>query len=593
MRLAPYVAWVIAFVVLVGVDPAAWTSAYLGRAGDAAMAQLWLRDWIAAGAPSAMLGFPWGLDPLDYFDDRAGVALLALPLRAIFGEPLGANLLLFLALATNTWGLRVLARALGASENAGWLVALPVTFNVATLGALQDGRPEAALWVFACLGVARFLRGTTGARDDLALFAWFALASLVSGRQASFAIVACGLYALVEGEGRGRERLRQLAVLLPVVLATPGLLLGADNPFLSSARGWSPWDWSASTAASADGLSSIDLGSRRAGTWRLGKDGELGFAEGRRELMYMEMAVLAVGYVVSRRRALRLGLVLAGMGVFLAAGPQVAGMPSAPWIALAKLVGPLRADHAPVEALVAWHLGVAVLSVGLWESFGPYWRSRAAVFAIVGFGWLAEVLGSRAVPLDAWSPEVPEFYSCLAAATEGAVVHLPADDTASLALYQSIHGRPVLAGLDGHAMKGLPAEARALVEANTFLIAMDAIVDGDTEDASIEPADQDAIGEIGFAWVVLDKRSMLRDAAAGEREALKRIAAAGSRLTEVLGEPIYDDIETSAWAPWGGESPCGRSTSVEPDTTPMMDEVPDDVVIREPGQRPQLGGSTR
>ncbi|MBM4369294.1 MAG: hypothetical protein FJ102_23985 [Deltaproteobacteria bacterium] len=593
MRLAPYVAWIIALVLVLGTDPAAWTSAYLGREGDAAMTQLWLRDWLAAGAPARMLGFPWGLDPLDYFDDRAGLALLALPLRWIFGEPLGVNLLVLLGLAANTWGLRVLARALGASETAGWLVALPLTFNASTLGALQDGRPESALFVFACLGLARFVRGRAGLRDDLALFGWFALASLVAGRVAFLGILACALFAAVERQGRGRERLRQLAVLLPVLLSTPGLIVGTGNPFLASASTWSPWDWSGSTASSADGLSALDLGSRRAGTWRLGKEDELGFSAGRRELMFAEMLVVAAGYVLSQGVAARLGLVLAGMGLVLAAGPEVAGTPSPGWIALAKLVPPLRADRAPAEALMVWHLGAGVLSVGLWDSFGAYWRTRAAAFSILGFGWLAEVLATRAAPLDAWAPEVPEFYSCLAAATEGALIPLPADGTASQALYQSVHGRPVLAGLDGRTMTGLPDEARATMATNTFLIAIDAIVDGETEDVSIEPADQEAIGELGFAWVVLDKRIMLRDAALGERKALKRIATVGSRLTEVLGEPIYDDIDTSAWAPWGGESPCGRSTSVEPDTTPMMDEVPEDVVIREPGQRPQLGGGKR
>ncbi len=593
MRLAPYVAWIIAFVLVVGADPAAWTSAYLGREGDAAMTQLWLRDWLASGAPAGMLGFPWGLDPLDYFDDRIGIALLALPLRWLFGEPLGVNLLVVLGLAANTWGLRVLARSLGASEAAGWLVALPLTFNATTLGAFQDSRPESALFVFACLGLARFVRGRAGPRDDLALLGWFALASLVAGRVAFFGIVACAIFAAVEREGRGRERLRQLAVLLPVFLATPGLLLGTDNPFLPSASTWSPWDWSGDTASSADGLSAVDLGSRRAGTWHTGKEDELGFSAGRRELMIAEILVFAAGYVLSRARASRLGLVLGGMGLFLAAGPEVAGMPSPVWITLAKLLPPLRADRAPAEAFLAWHLGVAVMGVGLWESFGAYWRSRAATFCIVGFGWLAEVLDTRAAPLDAWAPEVPEFYSCLAAATDGAVIPLPADGTAAQALYQSVHGRPILAGLDGDAMTGLPDAARSTIEANSFFVALEAIVDGETEDVSFEPADKQAAGDLGFTWVVLDKRIMLRDGALGERKALKRIATVGSRLTAALGEPIYDDIDTSAWAPWGGESPCGRSTSVEPDTTPMMDEIPEDLVIPEPGQRPQLGGEKR
>ncbi len=590
MRLAPYVAWIIAFVLVVGADPAAWATAYLGREGDAAMTQLWLRDWLASGSPPAMLGFPWGLDPREYFDERVGVAVLTWPLRWCLGEPLGPNMLVVVGLAVNTWAIRVLARALGTTETVGWMVALPLTFNATTVGAFQDSRPESGLIVFACLGLARFLRGRTGPRDDMALLCWFSMASLVAGRVAFLVILACACFAVVEREGRGRERLWQLAVLLPVVVVTPGLVVDTDNPFLPNPSGWSPWDWSGETAANADGLSSLDLGSRRVGTWHLGKEGELGFASGRRELMLTEMLVFAAGYVLSQTRATRLGLVFGGLGIFVATGPELAGMPNPGWIGLAKLVPLLRADRASLDALLLWHIGAAAMSVGLWDSFGAYWRTRVATFCLVGFGWLGEVYATHAAPLDTWSPDVPEFYTCLAVAEAGAVLPLPPDRTASQALYQTVHGRPVLAGLDGHVMSGLPAEGRSVLGENGFFLALDAIVDGGSDDLSFEPADMQAVGELGFVWVVLDKRIMLRDGSLSERKALKRIIAVGARLTDALGEPVYDDIDTTAWAPWGGESPCGRSTSVEPDTTPMMDDIPEDMVIEEPGQRPQLGG---
>lgn len=577
--LVPYLACIAAFVVLVGTDPGALTSAYLGRESDGAKTQLWAQWWLLeralAGGPPA-LGFPWGVDVVGFLSGNLAAPLLALPFRLVLPQPLAQNVFLLACLAANVFAYRRLGLAAGASSAAAWMVAIPVAFNPTAVGAFVDGHPEAGLRVFLVLALAQFLRAAPGWRPALAGGGWFLLAGLVSWRGAVFALLACALVTLVAGKEHRTARLRVLALGAPVFLLAPGLFTGGELPLALDPTSWSPWAWPGDAGASASGLTSLQVGSRTSGEWLVGKLGDLGFSGRRKEILLAELVLLAAGFVFASADRVRTALVLVGVGVVVASGPVFLGLPNPAWIGAARQFPLLREPLAPIDAMACFHAGVAILACAAWDALARAWRTRLALVAGAWALWAGELSSGRVVPLDAWMPEPPEFYTCLAEATDGAVIPLPADDTPTQALYQTVHGRPVLAGLDGSELSSLPAEGRAVVDSNLLLVAMAAVVDGKLEVPPVDEVDVQVLGRLGFAYVVLDKRAMLVGGEASERKALKRIEAVQRRLSELLGEPVYADIDTVAWAPWGASSPCGRSTSIEPDTTPMMDDPPEE-----------------
>ncbi len=578
MRLSPYVACLAAFVVLVGTDPGAVTSAYLGRESDGAQAQLWAQWWLlerALGGVPPALGFPWGVDVVGLLGHNLGAPALALPFRLLLPQPLAQNVFVLVGLAANVYGFRALGLAAGASSTAAWIVAIPMAFNPTALGAFVDGQPEAGIRVFFLLGVAQFLRAEPGWRPAAVGAAWMLLAALVSWRAGVYGLAACAAAALLGKAEFRRARLRLVGLALPVLLLAPGLLRPGELPWALDAATWSPWAWPGDAGSSATGLTSLQVGSRTSGEWLVGKLGDLGFSGRRKEIMLVELMLLAAGYVFSSGDRLRTALSLAGFALLVASGPVFLGLPNAPWIAAAKALPLLREPLAPVDAMVCFHAGVAVVGVAAWDALARLWRTRLVAAVGVFALWAGELSSGRVVPLDAWKPEVPEFYTCLGQATSGAVIPLPDDDSPAQATYQVVHGRPVLAGLDGSTLRSLPAAGRNLLASNQLFLAMRAVIDGESEVPAIDEYSLAEVGALGFSWIVLDKRVMLRGAGQDERKALKRIVVVQSQLTDVLGEPVYDDIDSVAWSPWGVPSPCGRSTSVEPDTTPMMDDPPE------------------
>ena len=75
---------------------------------------------------------------------------------------------------------------------------------------------------------------------------------------------------------------------------------------------------------------------------------------------------------------------------------------------------------------------------------------------------------------------------------------------------------------------------------------------------SVTRQDREALAAAGFRWIYVPR------GANGEKGRASVLAgptgpAARQALDRLLGDPVYDDSDGVLWAPWGDDSPCGRS----------------------------------
>lgn len=135
-----------------------------------------------------------------YSEHFAGVALLALPLRPLFGGNIVAvyNAIMLLCMALTALGMHLLVRELGGRHVGAVAAALIVTFAPCRIGQIEHLHMLMAQWVpFSLLYLVRFLRGAR--RRDAAAFTFFFLLNAVSTiLYLIFLTCACLLVAGVE-----------------------------------------------------------------------------------------------------------------------------------------------------------------------------------------------------------------------------------------------------------------------------------------------------------------------------------------------------------------------------------------------------------
>ncbi len=157
----------------------------------------WFAGEVAAGrqafAHSDLFFYPWGKDIYLHTGGNLLDAVLALPLRDLFGPILGYNLWCLLILVGNYYGGCAVAGALGVPAARQWPAGLCLVLNPYVLQELQQGRPTQALLLFVALSSAALWK-----MDQRGFFG-----SLWSGAAAGFWMALAGFqywyYGLMMG----------------------------------------------------------------------------------------------------------------------------------------------------------------------------------------------------------------------------------------------------------------------------------------------------------------------------------------------------------------------------------------------------------
>ncbi len=524
--------------------------------------------------------FPWGKDVFLHTGSNVLDALAALPLRALLGPVLGYNAFVLLGLAASGWAFYWLAGEFTRDRFVRGSAALLFALHPYLLTELTDGRPTQAIMVFPLL----FLRSAwrtglrPGWRDAALAGLWLALA----GYQYWYYALFGGLLALGLGlwralrpppESGGRRQVLGRFALMAAV--SVGLCLPVAGPlfWLSSQSGEVPglldtarWSLLASPPVTEDGqqVGLFLWQPLRMSTGLLVTRGqEEFFLQGDRRTPLILLACLVLALYRPGRLHRGPLLVMLGVATLLAMGPLVMlgehALPNAAYIGLVKLGGPLRRLWWPSRAY-AYIAVLSLLAVVAALDQLRRWRSWLAPLGalLCAASWVWTLQQAGLLPLPSWSARVPAGYRCLASGAPGAVIELPYAWTQAHLYYQSVHGHPILGGMIEDNPSFTPDEAEALRQENSWLARLVATSTAGRPVTSWTEADKAAMGELGYAYLVLQKDAFLERALSSALEAVARAELRGLRkeVMALAGDAVYEDARLAIFAPWGAPAPC-------------------------------------
>lgn len=503
----------------------------LGARSIDGLGSWWFQWWVAQGMGEPEIFHPYGKDVLAHTGANLVDALVSVPLRWVFGPSGAWNLLALGILLSNGGAAYALARH-RFSANAALIAAVVAALHPYALFEISSGRPTQAMLAPAILALAFFDRG--GVR----LLAASAVALAFAGYVYWFGGLFTGLALVVLALARPRKLHHAAAVAVGAVvlclpLAIPLLMrLAADEiPGVLPVETW----WTAIDLRTTQGdeiplctLSATDILSVRMDTTKV--LGALGLAA-------LVLAGLSGG--AGRRWAL-----VAALSVLLAIGPRPMDLPNPVYLLLTLIPGVDRL-YWPCRALSLLlptsALGAAWLAER-WRFAGP---SLVAVLVLE--------LGVRELlPLPEWSPEVPAAITCIASAPdEGAVIDLPYARDHEPLLYQTVHERPILDGMNPRSKGQVPSELRSLREDNSWTGALIVAARNPRDESSWTAEDKSAMEALGYRWVVLRLSPIQSELPEAVRSL--HLRALRGRLEDLAGAPVFEDEDTWVFAPWGGE----------------------------------------
>jgi len=524
----------------------------------------WLLEQGASGLSelerSALLYHPWGKDVFLHTGGNLLDACLALPLRLLLGDVLGYNVWIALLLAGNAWAAWRLARTLGASARSSQLAALLMLLCPYVLQELMLGRPTQAFLLFPTLFLTELLRLDRPRRALLAAL-WLALTAWGYWYYG----LLCALLALLHGFWRlafGPDRMRSLglhalAAVVSLVLVAPGawpllqaldqgkvpgLLELGDDGLLGGLQ-------LRTVEGDAEGLFVIALGNGVGGS--LLDEGGLRFNPGPRLFGILHLLLLGLGLVALRRhRGPLLCWVL--LALLVAVGPAfIVGshfLPNPVLLQLMELSDVFRRWWWPGRAIFALHLVTAVVAaVALQRLPWPRWRlplGWLVAFLVALGGWWQGLF-----PLQRWEAERSPGIRCLAQAPEGAVVDLPyAKDQRHLYL-QTLHEKPILGGMLSRKPAFAPEQQRTLRAENSFVALLLQLGDRRfNRGFDYEPADRQALLELGYRYVLVRTDAFMRPRALGREGMVSDWPRLRRNLERPLGEPDYEDEHLALYA---------------------------------------------
>ena len=523
---------------------------------------LLVRDEIAT---TSMFFYPWGKEVYSHTGGNVVDAALAAPLRVMAGPIVGYNVFIGLILLSNIWGMRRLLAEFKVSSFSAWIASILFAFNPYILTVIRDGRPTQALLVFTLLFWAYFLRAGTSWRSAVASGVFLALTGLTYWYYAILAAPAALAVFAFDREPRALRN-RVLAGATAVLLVAPfalGMMTSAYVPGLFDTALWSATTWSPMTLDGLPvGILAFDPLRRMSGFWVQDPDGTRIFTPEWVAMLRPQMVLGGLGLLFAPRRIRIVGLCLLVPSLILSLGPEWHGIPNVPYLLSVKFIRVMQRLWWPARAMVFVHIGLAVLSVAVWERLIRWPRSRLALIGITAGWWLLDLKVATLVPMPAWSASVPEVYQCLAKDTgRQAVFELPYGYSQAHLYYQTVHEHPIFGGMIEDNKIFTPKEQQLTRSENTFVKALIDLADSTPNSTEIRDPDKAALRNLGYQWIVLDKLPYQNPSPFPELRPRTHYGEVRQGLTGILGEPVFEDQSGVIWAPWGGSSPCGSATS--------------------------------
>ena len=499
----------------------------------------WALDGRTGWASTELLFHPWGKEVFLHTGGNLLDAVLAMPLRAVFGPILGYNLFLVALCAFNAFAAARFAAAWGLRRPAQLVAAALFVLAPYHLYELEWGRPTQALTGFIPLALA-LLRERRGASAGvcIALAGWtYWYGGIVLG----FAAAALLIVELREPGRRATLRAWGVAAAVSLALVAP-----AAVPMLAALdAGQVPGLLTVADGGLATQTEQGDV----QGQFALNVLGQLrvetpdGFAETHRLVPPLALVFVLAGAAALGRRALG-PLVVVLVGATLAVGPAFrAGelwLDNPAYLALVEHVDLFRRWWWPVRATVLVVLGAAVLAGGALQRLrhGPWLGLPLAV----AWCW-----GSA--PLSAWDADPGDALRCLADAPDGAVIDLPLVKDQRHLWDQVTHDKPQLGGMLSRKADFGAGEVDAWLDRNAFAEDLVQVGAGDyTRSAEERPGRQELL-DLGYRYLVVRVRAYERPTSdGGVRSDYARLERA---LSNRLGPPATkDDGHDNAVAVW-------------------------------------------
>ena len=571
-----------------------------------------LVEWRSPGHTDLFF-HPYGKDIYAHTGANVLDAVVAIPFRQLFGHVLGYNLFVLTGLVAAALAFRRLATEFTDDPVALAVGAVLFACSPYVLYELRDGRPTQALLITLPLFLRQAWRTgqTPGLRAPLAGGGWLALTGHIYWFYAFFGGLAAlflGLWRTVcppPGAGpRGHVLVRYalmggtaillcLPVALPLVLQTAQ---GQDVPGLLDVQAWT---WQQLTPITEQGeligIFSWQPSWGSAGLYRVASDGTQHFLPSYPLVSWAALVAVAL-WCWRPGRLDRGGAVAVALPcMLLACGPlllwgheHVINPFWASWMLgvrfLRRLWWPSRAMAIPVIVIAL--CVVAVLTAVRTQGRG----AQAAVALLLAGLWGHDLRQLGLAPFPTWSAAIPAGYQCLADGGDQALIELPYSWTQAHLYYQVAHGRPILGGMLENNDVFTPAESASLRTDNSYLQALLGVARLGGEPAAWTPADRQALHDLGYGYVVVQKDAYLQGGGVAQsvitarRTRLRRMQ---KDLLAMTGPPLYEDARVALYAPWGDALPCDPATLV-PDERPGEGEVLFNTLLQVPAEATRI-----
>jgi hypothetical protein len=563
-----------------------WTTVFLGRQYVDAWGTQWFY-WFVGYQIRNLSGFgwtdlffyPWGKDIYLHTGGNVLDAIMAIPVRWVFGAVAGYNLWVVLVLFLNYLGLASVAEKLGADRTSARLAGAFFAFNPYVLNEINGGRPTQVVLSFLLLYVAELLQ-TGESRSWWAPARagfWLAMTALMYWFYAFFGgIGAIGIVlwrVLFPREGDSRVHLIGRHAWIAVValifcgpFAYPMVTAGGDVPGMLDVSKWVGGDWMPTTNEGVDvGMYVFDPLSRMSGFW-VPKNGGRIFLEEYLNLLWVQAVLAPIGLLLAPRRWRGAGFALLAASLLIAVGPSLrtgteigAELPNVMYQEMVKSVSFLQRLWWPSRALVMTHIAVALCMAWVFAAFGRRPMVQAGVAGLALWATLWELDKSRLSPMPVWSAHVPAGFRCLATGPSGAIVELPYAYDQSHLYFQTIHERPLLGGMVEDNPLFSPTDQIKFRADNTFVkLMMDVAIQKHTS-TEYTVSDRLAVKQMGYRYVILNKAAYVAPELKGTRfdqNSDGRLRSVRKDLHDLLGPPVFEDDEAAVYAPFGDPSPC-------------------------------------
>jgi hypothetical protein len=581
--LLPQLVGLVLLLTVLGPGLRDWTGVFLGRQYVDAWGTQWFYWFVgyqirhlAGFGWTDMFFYPWGKDIYLHTGGNVLDAIIAIPLRWVFGAVGGYNLWIVVVLFANYVGMKALAERMGTDALSARLGAAFFAFNPFVLNEINGGRPTQIVLSFLLLYLLDLMKTGDGrgwwapVRAGL----WLALTALTYwffaffGGLAAIGVVLWRLVYVRPGDGRVHMILRHafiavVALLICGPFAYPMMSAGEDVPGMLDVSKWAAGEWMPVTNEGVSvGMYVFDPVSRMSGFWVPKGDGRI-FLEEYLNLLIVQVAMLVVGLVAGPKGWRGGALAMLVTSLVVALGPTIRlgdEIPNYIYMEMVKNISFLRRLWWPSRALVMTHVAIGVYGAWCFAAFRNRPIVQAFVVALALGGTVWELDKSRLSPMPVWSAHVPGGFRCLSTGAPGALIELPYAYDQSHLYYQTIHERPLLGGMVEDNPLFSPDEQIRFRASNTFVkLMMDVAIDKH-ESLDYTVSDRFAVKAMGYRYVILNKAAYvapeLQQDARVDLSNEGRLRTVRQNLTTLLGPAVFEDDDATVFAPFGDPSPC-------------------------------------